>query len=184
MDSIPNDHGPYSILRRALSERKRIRAVIRYAHGIRGTLTGHLLAFDKHMNLWMRDGMEVYSLPLHSNNLDPKQISLKDDSNSENDESFITLTPVQKEVMRRKFPVQQRQLYITLIRGDNIVMIYFAENERSAFPQTSKSPKVSLYSKNPLASGTSRRAEEKEKESSIGTMGSLCFAQQRRQQQY
>ena len=63
-------HGPYSILYHALIERQRIRVVIRYVNGIRGTLTGYLLVFDKHFNMILRDVDEVYS---------PRQVSTSRD---------------------------------------------------------------------------------------------------------
>mmetsp|Transcript_372 Transcript_372/g.525 ORF Transcript_372/g.525 Transcript_372/m.525 type:complete len:342 (-) Transcript_372:1534-2559(-) len=143
------EQGPFAVLHRALSDRKRIRVVIRYANEIRGTLTGHLIAFDKHMNLWMRDVLEIYTVP-RSRRIDDA-------------------TQSQQEVARRKMPVQQRQMHTMLIRGDNIVMTYFAESERSVFPRTSKSPKESIYRKNLCDFGQQ-----------LGTLGSLMLAQKRK----
>jgi len=145
--------GPFAVLHKALSDRKRIRVVIRYINEIRGTLTGHLLAFDKHMNLWMRDALEIYTLPSSRRKED--------------------VTKSQSEIERRKMPLQQRQLYTILVRGDNIVMVYFAESERSVFPRTSKSPKESIYRKNSLRDSCDQ----------VGTLGSILFAQQRKQKQ-
>jgi small nuclear ribonucleoprotein (snRNP)-like protein len=53
--------GPFSVLHRAVAHRQRVRVVVRYVDGIRGTVTGFLVAFDRHFNLLLRDAEEVYS---------------------------------------------------------------------------------------------------------------------------
>ena len=142
--------GPFAVLHRALNERKRVRVVIRYVNGIRGTLTGHIVAFDNHMNLLLRDALEVYSLRQTERNYDT--------------------TNLEQELKRREQPVRQRHVRNMMVRGDNVVLVYFAESERTAFPKTSKSPKGSIYRKSGLGTGH------------LGTLGSLLFAQQRRSQ--
>jgi small nuclear ribonucleoprotein (snRNP)-like protein len=144
--------GPFAVLHKALAERKRLRVVIRYVNGIRGTLTGHLVAFDKHMNLILRDVLEVYSLRLT--------------------ERKYETTNLEQEIARREQPVRQRHLRNIMVRGDNVVLAYFAESERSAFPKTSKAPKGSIY----------RKATVEKQQQQMGTLGSLLFAQQRRTQ--
>jgi hypothetical protein len=64
-----------------------------------------------------------------------------------------------------------------MVRGDNVVVTYFAESERSAFPQTSKSPKGSMYaSKKKDGDELGQTAQQTRQ---LGTLGSLLFAQQR-----
>lgn len=126
--------GPLSILYQALVRRKRVRVLVRYLHGIRGTLSGHLLAFDKHFNLLLSDATEVYS-PSH----------IADDNKS----------PTEREVERRlrayqhndtaAWTCRQRYLGQVLVRGDNVVLVYKPEQEQSAWPVTSKSPAATLY---------------------------------------
>lgn len=152
MESL-DARGPFAVLHRAVNERKRIRVVIRYVNGIRGTLTGHLVAFDKHMNLLLRDALEVYSL-------------------RQNTDRKYDTTNLEQELKRREQPVHQRHLRNIMVRGDNVVLAYFAESERSAFPKTSKSPEGSIYRKKATA------VEKRQ----LGTLGSLLFAQQRRTQ--
>lgn len=51
---VPPDHykdGPLSTLKRCFDERSRVRVTVRRIDGVRGTLTGYLIAFDRHMNL-------------------------------------------------------------------------------------------------------------------------------------
>lgn len=54
-------YGPLSILYESHIRRKRVRVLIRYVDCIRGTLTGHVLAFDKHLNMILVDVDEVYN---------------------------------------------------------------------------------------------------------------------------
>ena len=142
------------MLYNALVRRKRVRVFTRYVNGIRGTLTGHLIAFDKHMNLLMRDIVEVYSLRLTERN--------------------YSTSNLEQEVARRQQPVRQRHMRHMMVRGDNVVLVYLAESERSAYPRTSKSPKGSIYKE--------RKADDKSKPHHLGTVGSLLFAQQRQKQ--
>jgi small nuclear ribonucleoprotein (snRNP)-like protein len=153
-----SEQGPFAVLHQALAERKRVRVVVRYVNGIRGTLTGHLMAFDKHMNLILCDVLEVYSLRCTTER--------------------GTTSNLEQELARRQEPVRQRHLRHMMVRGDNVVLTYFAESERSAFPQTSKSPKGSMYY-------ASKKKEDVElgqtaqQTRHLGTLGSLLFAQQR-----
>lgn len=50
----------FDLLRRAISERRRIEVLTRDCRGIHGILIGWLIIFDKHMNLIMSDVDEVF----------------------------------------------------------------------------------------------------------------------------
>ena len=160
-----HEKGPLSLLHDAFVKRQRVRVVIRYINGIRGTLTGYLLAFDKHFNMLLRDVDEVYS---------PRFVSSE-------------LSNVERELKRRQtaltgkfsqchgeWSVRQRHMKQMLLRGDNVVMVYKAESERSAWPRTSKSPPESVYQ---------RRTSIVPPESRVGTPGSLIYLHQRSHRQ-
>jgi len=161
----PYQTGPLSILHSTFVNRQRARVLVRYVNGIRGTVTGYLVAFDKHMNMILRDADEVYS---------PRVVST---------DTVEPLSNVEAELQRRRtglsghaesgstWCVRQRHLPQILIRGDNVVLVYKAESERSAWPLTSKSPVSSAYRNNPKTETPDRR---------VGTPGSLIYAVQRR----
>lgn len=50
--------GPLSVLHRF--HRQRIRVLIRYVNAVRGSLTGTLVAFDKHMSKYIQDQADFY----------------------------------------------------------------------------------------------------------------------------
>ncbi|PRW39383.1 U7 snRNA-associated Sm LSm11 [Chlorella sorokiniana] len=56
--------GPMLLLKRCYQERARVRVVTRHARGVRGTSEGTLVAFDKYMNLVLRDVEEQYTVLL------------------------------------------------------------------------------------------------------------------------
>jgi small nuclear ribonucleoprotein (snRNP)-like protein len=121
----PHATGPLAVLYTCLRQRKRLRVVIRHRHGNRGTLTGYVLGFDAHWNLWLKDVIEV--------------------------------------TMENMVP-HQRHLSQLLVRGDNVILAYPSEGERSAVPKTSTSPKQSLY------------FPRTTKLASVGTPGSWLYA--------
>lgn len=100
--------GPFQLLFTALKQRTRLRVMIRRHKGLRGTCTGFLIAFDKHMNLVRsRSRMRTQSLSLtHRCRAGYKQV-MKDI-----DEQWTTLDdpPV----------VRQRHCPQLFIRGDNV----------------------------------------------------------------
>jgi small nuclear ribonucleoprotein (snRNP)-like protein len=171
--------GPLSLLYSIVANRQRARVMVRYADCIRGTLTGYLLAFDKHFNMLLKDVEEVYSgrISRHSEAVDLS-------SNTNDDHKFgETRAPSKSklEAQRRKcYPpdgsggpgpaVKQRYFHQLLIRGDNVVMVWRAESERSNHPRTNMSPLHSIYA------NTDPGVKQA---NSIGTPGSLYYALKR-----
>lgn len=127
-----NQSGPMSILYRACfsKPKQRIRVVTRYVDGIRGIFTGYMIGYDKHFNLILKDVDETYS---------PRPT--KDDREISN---------AQQEIQRRLsgyklhsgklWTNRQRHVRQLLVRGDTVVSVYFANQERSVFPPPTLSP--------------------------------------------
>lgn len=68
---------------------------------------------------------------------------------------------------RGEWSVRQRHMKQMMVRGDNVVVVYKAESERSAWPRTSKSPPESKYQQKVKVVSPEKR---------VGTPGSLAFA--------
>ncbi len=111
--------GPLACLKHF--RKQRVRIVIRYVNAIRGELSGILVAFDKHMNMILRDAEEIYS----------KRPVDRDMSN------------VEMELTRRgmlaegnfvcadgKWHGKKRRMKHLMVRGDNVVSISLSDQER------------------------------------------------------
>ncbi|XP_013391547.1 cylicin-1 [Lingula anatina] len=55
--------GPFSLLRRCVKERKKVKVLTRSFKHVRGICSGYVIAFDTHFNLAMQDVDEVYAKP-------------------------------------------------------------------------------------------------------------------------
>ncbi|KAL6783801.1 hypothetical protein ACKKBF_B05855 [Auxenochlorella protothecoides x Auxenochlorella symbiontica] len=64
LDAISNgvSGGPLLLLKGAMASGAPLLVVTRHAHGVRGRCTGRLAAFDKHLNLVLRDVSERYTV--------------------------------------------------------------------------------------------------------------------------
>lgn len=52
--------GPLALLQKFRSGRTRVKIYIRKEHGIRGSISGYIEAFDKHFNIALVDCIEIY----------------------------------------------------------------------------------------------------------------------------
>lgn len=173
--------GPLSLLYSIVANRQRARVMVRYVDCIRGTLTGFVLAFDKHFNMIMRDVDEVYGGRITQHIKAVEAVGGSQASIETSTADIICAPPKAKlEAQRRKcYPpdgsggpgpaVKQRYFHQLMVRGDNVVMVWRADAERSAHPLTKKSPQNSLYTNDATATF----------ESKVGTPGSLYYALQR-----
>ena len=119
------------------------------------------------MNLILRDVEEVYS---------PRPVNFGDNRHDESN--------VEAELGRRRralrecntgickgandrWCIRKRTMKQILVRGDNVVLVYKADNERSTWPNTTKSPTKSRYS---------RPVELVPEDQRVGSPGSLTYA--------
>ena len=196
--------GPLSLLHRLFEKRQRVRVLIRYVNGIRGTLTGYLVAYDKHYNMILRDVDEVYCprhVPATTDVVgggDGGNVSGDGEQSRETMEGAVDVpssSNLEVELHRRtqalmqtkqqsnhrdssssttRWRVRQRHMKQLMVRGDNVVMVYKAESERSVWPRSSKSPEKSIHGRKVVVVPPDER---------VGTPGSLIYALQRQQQQ-
>ncbi|KAF0689719.1 Aste57867_18856 [Aphanomyces stellatus] len=94
--------GPLSLLRACLLAKAKVVVVVRRICSIRGTCTGYLKGFDKHMNVVLLDVTERY-VPLGN---EPEVVGLA------------------QWATKRNRTAVTRHANQLLIRGDNIVMVY------------------------------------------------------------
>lgn len=171
--------GPLSLLYSIVANRQRARVMVRYVDCIRGTLTGFVMAFDKHFNMIMRDVDEVYGGRITQHIKAVEAVGGSETSIQTSITDVCAPPKAKLEAQRRKcYPpdgsggpgpaVKQRYFHQLMVRGDNVVMVWRADAERSAHPLTKKSPHNSLYTN---ATATL--------ENKIGTPGSLYYALQR-----
>lgn len=110
----------YTLLYRAMHSNQKIRVVVRYVDGMRGTITGQLLAYDKHFNLILQRAQETYS---------PRMPVVH---HEEETTSTTTARTVDREIARRQAGGNRRSLAQVLVRGDNVVLVYWATEEQSS----------------------------------------------------
>lgn len=138
------DSGPHSLLFRLREERKRVRIVVRYVNMVRGTLSGTLTAFDKHMNMILRDVEEVYSPRLIDEEHDKSNLDLElerrrrvrisiegKQPKDDDDESLFAKSGEQHQRSQQPgtWNVRRRQMKQLMVRGDMVVSIYEADQE-------------------------------------------------------
>ena len=164
--------GPLSVLFRL--QNQRIRALVRYVNGIRGTVTGTLIAFDKHMNMIIRDCEEVYSPRPTGDDYEQKESNLDTELTRRRNALQECLADSNVQIgPRNAWSIRQRAMKQILVRGDNVVLVYKAATERSTWPRTEKSPAKSRYNRPIVAVPDNQR---------VGSPGSLVYAFQRKQQ--
>jgi small nuclear ribonucleoprotein (snRNP)-like protein len=169
--------GPLSVLYRAFTNRQRIRVIIRYVNGIRGTLTGHLIAFDKHMNMILKDVEETYTPRQTDETLSNLEAELyrrrqATKSGTSVNSHLLTAEPPPPSA----WTIRQRHMRQIMVRGDNVVAICKAAEEQTAYlSYTQVQPVIqSRYRQN-------MERQETPKEERVGTLGSLISLAYRKQ---
>lgn len=123
--------GPISLLHSIHVQQQRVRVMVRYVDCIRGTLTGYLIAFDKHMNMLLRDVDEVYTsritkifegVELSKSELELERRKCIEAANTSGDAN--------RHDPRVK--VGKRHMQQLLVRGDNVVSVWKAGSDHSS----------------------------------------------------
>ena len=99
---------------------QRVKIIVRYVNAIRGTLTGRLISFDKHMNMIVEDVEEIYSM------------------RPADEDKFNVQTEVyRRDKLSGKIACEEgewfgrkRWMKNLLVRGDNVVAISKADQGR------------------------------------------------------
>lgn len=99
----------------------RVRIVVRYVNAIRGELCGTLVAFDKHMNMILRDAEEVYSMRPVDRDLSNVEMEL--DRRGKRPDVVLVCA-------RDHWHGKKRRMKHLLVRGDNIVSVSLTDQEK------------------------------------------------------
>lgn len=103
--------GPLRILTSALDEKRRVRVYTRHRCGLRGSMVGRLILFDRHCNMVLRDVDEEYTVRLRQGRL----VASKSDTEG----STARTTPTYRPKTERR----SRHMQQVLIRGEFVVMV-------------------------------------------------------------
>lgn len=97
-------NGPVGLLAECYQHKLKVKVWTRHTHGVRGSLTGYLLAFDKHLNLVLRDIDEEYSVRRWIPRLVRKRgrsahhQAIQENDNNDQDQSLHVVKDISTEV--------------------------------------------------------------------------------------
>ncbi|XP_036334144.1 U7 snRNA-associated Sm-like protein LSm11 [Rhagoletis pomonella] len=119
--------GPMKALKHSMKGQRRVRVLVRNEHGIRGSLEGWLIWFDKFWNLWLRNVDEVWQRRKYKygeNKVcgEPRDCSLR------LHELGIELPRQQVRSINRKTVEIRRQLPQLFVRGEQVALVILSEN--------------------------------------------------------
>ena len=119
----PFKDGPFSILHESMMLQYRIRVIIRYVNGIRGAMTGFVLSFDKHFNILLSGAEEVYSPRCGDKELSNVEMERQRRLGQLHAKGGALADAINLKGSL-SCSVRRRRLLLSLIRGDNVVLVY------------------------------------------------------------
>lgn len=121
---MENSKGPISLLQKFRMNRTKVLIYVRKEHGIRGTITGYLEAFDKHYNLALTDCTETWRRRKYSFS-EAKVIQSQPPQDCTNLllKMGIKLPTISVKSINRKYVECTRQIGQLMIRGEDVVLI-------------------------------------------------------------
>ncbi|XP_036230695.2 U7 snRNA-associated Sm-like protein LSm11, partial [Bactrocera oleae] len=126
--------GPMLTLRESMKEQRRIRVMVRREHGIRGTLEGALVCFDKFWNLWLRDVYEV-SQRRKFGYSENKMCGEPQDCTWRLKELGIELPKQEVKSINRKNVEIRRHLQQLFVRGEQVALVVLLPTNKSTVLQ-------------------------------------------------
>ncbi|XP_050324544.1 U7 snRNA-associated Sm-like protein LSm11, partial [Bactrocera neohumeralis] len=114
--------GPMLALRQSMKEQRRVRVMVRREHGIRGSLEGVLVWFDKFWNLWLRDVHEVCQRRKYGYS-ENKMCGVPQDCTWRLQELGIELPKQEVKSINRKNVEIRRHLQQLFVRGEQVALV-------------------------------------------------------------
>lgn len=122
-----NDHqGPIGCLKLYMGERVKVKIYTRKEHGVRGTITGYIEAFDKHWNMVVSSSCETWKR--RKRNCSDQKIIFK--NTVPESEAFlklkkmgISLPVVTAKSLDRKYVQCTREVPQLMIRGEQVILV-------------------------------------------------------------
>ncbi|XP_055845627.1 U7 snRNA-associated Sm-like protein LSm11 [Episyrphus balteatus] len=119
---IETMEGPMAVLRDCMHEKRQIKIHTRSEHGIRGSITGFVISFDKHWNILLRDVHETWKRRKYKYD-ENKFCGTPSDCSERLRNLGITLPQTKAKSLNRKNVQLSRSIPQLLIRGEQIVLI-------------------------------------------------------------
>lgn len=120
--------GPMAVLRDCLQQGRKIKVYTRSEHGLRGTVTGYLISFDKHWNLFMKEVHETWKRRKYKYD-ENKFCGTPSDCSERLKNLGITLPETKVKSLNRKNVQLSRSISQLLVRGEQVVLVIALKND-------------------------------------------------------
>ncbi|XP_055910647.1 U7 snRNA-associated Sm-like protein LSm11 [Eupeodes corollae] len=125
---IETMEGPLAALRDCMRDGRQIKIHTRSEHGVRGTITGFIISFDKHWNILLRDVHETWKRRKYKYD-ENKFCGTPSDCSERLRRLGITLPVASVKSLNRKNVELSRSIPNLFIRGDEIVVVIVGKVE-------------------------------------------------------